>query len=752
MEALTSLNSTERSHALWGLWQGTIDPAAKTIDLTPLRIADFHLNALPFLEPPPLLNLTLESLEFNGDFIEADIGLRHPFLGLTEFTGFDVCGVFISNGSVSGFSDAGIVMAGQGDTRLVNPDGITRWWNPAEFPHGKTMFGYKEGLLGTPDSTADYNSTLNPYKYFCDALGPNDPLSTVPLAKRGMFSPGQKNIRHYTLHLGAGLIFNYAVDASWEFPQGSKPWIAPDDFSPSANRPEAWRADVTEVSNTLWNDGSSGGGSLSLSIDVYDWFNPELNTMTVESPNNFDPVGPIGPSGGGVGYSTFEVDITNATPQQQDSIDLLITVNCEEEGYGGFLPGKTVAAYFLHTATVGENNCANFSVTGAIPPTAAAGTKYIGFTVQGINFQDGPNLAVDIVDGPTVLASGESVMWVNSTTITCDLDFCAVKQGGHDLRVTNGCDPISYGSMAYTVTSDPLKNMNLRPGHVVRDLGVRAFTALGVDPSGEPYVLFDDGQLWIYNADYSSGTYKITNILLDFIDVTNPNEATMGDSTGDSQYIYMPDTNSFFTAGYAGSMMDVTACLPPGGLGDRHYYWQNAGTYILSSRRTVGAHGGNIAGFYIVGTGPGLVNLSAFRALHTSHTNSDPYYTMWCYALEGPPEYAIERYDYYATGGSHSCAFDKTICGSKGDGHNQLNDPKDISGDADDNIYVLDIYSTSQPVVKVYDKDGNYLCEFGDSVSISGTPLRLDVDEGDGEVHVAHTKGVSVFRKCEIPF
>ena len=350
MEALTSLNSTERSHALWGLWQGTIDPAAKTIDLTPLRIADFHLNALPFLEPPPLLNLTLESLEFNGDFIEADIGLRHPFLGLTEFTGFDVCGVFISNGSVSGFSDAGIVMAGQGDTRLVNPDGITRWWNPAEFPHGKTMFGYKEGLLGTPDSTADYNSTLNPYKYFCDALGPNDPLSTVPLAKRGMFSPGQKNIRHYTLHLGAGLIFNYAVDASWEFPQGSKPWIAPDDFSPSANRPEAWRADVTEVSNTLWNDGSSGGGSLSLSIDVYDWFNPELNTMTVESPNNFDPVGPIGPSGGGVGYSTFEVDITNATPQQQDSIDLLITVNCEEEGYGGFLPGKTVAAYFLHTA------------------------------------------------------------------------------------------------------------------------------------------------------------------------------------------------------------------------------------------------------------------------------------------------------------------------------------------------------------------------------------------------------------------
>jgi len=44
-----------------------------------------HLNALKFLDPPALLNLTLEAVQFNGSLISADIGLRHPFLGLTNF-------------------------------------------------------------------------------------------------------------------------------------------------------------------------------------------------------------------------------------------------------------------------------------------------------------------------------------------------------------------------------------------------------------------------------------------------------------------------------------------------------------------------------------------------------------------------------------------------------------------------------------------------------------------------------------------
>jgi len=341
------------THQLWGLWQFTADPARGTLDVVPLRTGEMHINALPFLEPPVLVNVTLESLKFDGNIVEADIGIRHPFLGLSEFTGFDVCGVLITNGSVSGFEDTDLVMAGEGDTRLLNPDGWTRWWNPAQFPIGNTMFNYKEGLLGTPDSTADYNCTLNGYKLFCDELtDPNAPIGDVDMTSRCVFSAGQKNIRHYTIELGsAGLIFNYAVDASWQFPDGPPPWTIPDDFGPNANRVEAWNMSITEIDNTLWNDGTNNGGDLSLLIDVWDHYNAGLNTVKVESGGNFDAASSSAPIDGGEGYSTYQIDITDATPAA-GSIELFITIASEAVGYQDLLPAKPVAAYFKHSVTV----------------------------------------------------------------------------------------------------------------------------------------------------------------------------------------------------------------------------------------------------------------------------------------------------------------------------------------------------------------------------------------------------------------
>jgi len=369
------------NRALLGFWQGIIDPDGETIDFVKMRETSLHLNALVFLESPPLVNVTLDSLEFNGDVIEADIGLRHPFTGLDQFTGFDVCGLFISNGSVNSFADTDLVMSGEGETRLLNPDGYSRWWNPSEFPvNDGTIFSYNDGLLGTPDSIADFNNTLNGYKYFCDDLDdPNDPMTDVTQAKRGLFSAGQKNVRHYTIKLGtSGLIFNYAIDACWQFPKGSSPWTVPDDFGPNANRPEAWNISVTEVTNTLWNDGNEMGGNLTLSIDVYDWFNPGLNTVRVESPGNFTLTESATPVGGGEGYSTYQIEITDATPAE-DSIDLLVSVVNDTIDYGGFLPGKPVTAYFTQFADVSGEPVQN--VTGWVR-TWGAGGQDRGYDVE----------------------------------------------------------------------------------------------------------------------------------------------------------------------------------------------------------------------------------------------------------------------------------------------------------------------------------------------------------------------------------
>jgi len=364
------------SHSCWGFYQFVCDSQTETIDIIPLREAYMHLNALPFLEPPALVNLSLESLEFNEDLIEADIGLRHPFLGLDEFSGFDVSGIVISNGSYSGYSDTDINIAGPGDFYLANADGHARWWNPEEFPvNDGTMFAYNDGLLGAPDSLFDFNSTINGYKYFADGLDPDDPVTDMNTANRGLFSAGQKNIRHYTLDMGtAGLIFNYAIDACWVFPDGPSPWVAPDDFAPEANRIEPYLVDVTETVNTLWHDGSSFGGQLSLDIDIYDWYNIDQDWLRVESPGAFTSADLTMPVDGNEQYSTFHADFTTVTLDSSDDLMILITAFTEDYGFQDFIPGVTTAAYKVHYAEVSDEP------SGPAPTAVADSIPLIGFT------------------------------------------------------------------------------------------------------------------------------------------------------------------------------------------------------------------------------------------------------------------------------------------------------------------------------------------------------------------------------------
>ncbi len=361
-EGIDSINPSEDTrysaashHGLWGLWQFVADPETQSLEYSELRTGGMHVNVVPLLEPPPLLNLTLEYLEFNGSLITCDIGLRHPFLGLTEFTGYDVCGILISSGSVTGFTDPDLRMAGEGDLRLLNPDGYTRWWNPSEFPNDGTMFGYTDGLLGAPDSFANYNTTLNGYKYFCDDLDADDDLSLIDPQGRGMFTPGQKNVRRYEIDLGeAGLIFNYAIDACWEFPQGEYPWVAPDDFSPNANRPEPYRLSISEIDKTLFYDPEEemAEGEVTLLIDVYDWYDADLNTISVECGSIFTPLNTAVPIGGGNGYSTYQFDILDAQPTTAGPIDLFITAASADVGYQDLVPGKQVASYFKYVMDV----------------------------------------------------------------------------------------------------------------------------------------------------------------------------------------------------------------------------------------------------------------------------------------------------------------------------------------------------------------------------------------------------------------
>ena len=352
-----------------GLWQFEADPTAGTLDATPLREAAMHLNALPFLEPPPLYYLTIESpVEFSGNLVDVDIGLRHPFPGLKEFTGFDARGIIITSGNKSGFHDSGIRYAGPGSTRLLNADGLTRWWNPKEFPYeqGSTIFGYVDGLLGTPDSTAHFSSTINGFKYYSDDLGVDDGLEKLNPEHRGYFTAGKKNVRHYTIELGtAGLVFNYAVDASWEFPLDKPPNVnVPESFGLEANAPEPFRLKVVETDNSLWRQGTSFGGSLSLGLSVFSFRNTaNMSVVTIEAPgyfgykefNNLQ----------GDGYTAAVTANLSPTNLPVKEVTLLIGAQSPEIGYQNKLPGKPITSYCLYTAAVSPTK-------PIVPPVAIA--------------------------------------------------------------------------------------------------------------------------------------------------------------------------------------------------------------------------------------------------------------------------------------------------------------------------------------------------------------------------------------------
>ncbi len=361
------------THSLLGMYTFVIDPALGTIDIIPLRESALHLNALKFLEPPPNLHLSLVNPpQINGNILDVDIGLRNPYLGLDQFTGFDVCGIFITHGSLSGFHDPDLIMPGDGDTRLLNPDGYTRWWNPSEFPHGETIFCYKDGLLGTPALEAGFNCTINGYKYFADDLEANDPLTSLATGNRGMFSSGQQNVRHYSIDLSGGLIFNYAVDACWAIPQGDIPYDIPDDFPQKANRSEAYNVIITELENSLYHDEITGisGGRLKLQIDTRDHFNAQDNVVYVESLAAL-PYEEADQLGGGDDSCMYEVELVGYGLIEHGSGELLITVQSEAMHYGGLLPDEPVCSYFTHTFTIADEGPKGWARTWGsevIPP------------------------------------------------------------------------------------------------------------------------------------------------------------------------------------------------------------------------------------------------------------------------------------------------------------------------------------------------------------------------------------------------
>jgi hypothetical protein len=334
-------------HALLGLWTMVLDPLTNSLEPIPMRDAAFHLNALRFLEPPPPVNIFLSNIQFDGEILDVDVQLNHPFPGFPKYSGFDVNGIVIGHGSISGFDDPDILIGGEGNTRLINADGLSRWWNPSEFPYNPEvkMWGYIDGNKGVPNSTAGYNAILNGYKYYADGLGPDDSLSSLDLSMRGVFSAGTGNTRHYKIEMDNGFVFNYAVDAVWELPV-EDPVIIPDSFPESANRAEPYFLSAQLSVNTLEYDISTGitEGVLGIEVLCADWFDADKNILRMESPGNFDPVQTSVVTEWSADYPKYYLEVIDPDLSALDPFPVWISAESDQP-YDIFLPGKNAATY-----------------------------------------------------------------------------------------------------------------------------------------------------------------------------------------------------------------------------------------------------------------------------------------------------------------------------------------------------------------------------------------------------------------------
>jgi hypothetical protein len=140
---------------LWGYWSVSIDPLAGTVEIVPLRGAQFSVNVTNFLQPPAgkTANLGIAVTDvsewMSEGKLKVDVRLTHPFPGLDQYTGHDVRGIFIAPGDASSNFNHNVLFTSLSEDhpRLLNADGLTRWWNPPEFTGGAPIFSYIPGKL-----------------------------------------------------------------------------------------------------------------------------------------------------------------------------------------------------------------------------------------------------------------------------------------------------------------------------------------------------------------------------------------------------------------------------------------------------------------------------------------------------------------------------------------------------------------------------------------------------------------------------
>ena len=270
-------SGAESGRFVRGMWQCRVPADHASVEIVPLRISEWHFNALKFLEDSPVGScITVSDVKkWNPNELSVDIRIRHPLSDNLNFTVFDVRGIFISPGTYQLPESGRVIAWGDDLPRLFTADGYTSLFNPTEFPEDGPLPDLLKYYPGDMATGGNLSSTLNPF------------MAYLETSKRGAFLPSDNYTRTYDIMAPDGAFeFGYAVDASWNNP--GKQVIHPVyDFPPSANAVEATRIYVT-IEPGLASD---PGSSTLVDVQVHDQQGPQtISTVTLEAPDLFQGV------------------------------------------------------------------------------------------------------------------------------------------------------------------------------------------------------------------------------------------------------------------------------------------------------------------------------------------------------------------------------------------------------------------------------------------------------------------------------
>jgi len=271
--ASTQAGQTSNRYTL-GLWGVSVDDTHTSVEVIPLRAAEFHLNATKLLEGGMCVDcLQIGNLQVIApDEIWLDLTIRHPVEENLTFTGFDPRAIFISAGNYLFPESERLVSTGDDLPRLLNPDGFTALFNPTQFPTDSSLPAILKYWPGQYATGGDLTATLNPF------------LAYAIDQPRRMFTPGAEEARTVKLQLPSGGIqFGYAVDVSWVDP-GFPVTDPENDFPDEANVIEPYQVS-THLCDVLTPE---PGNTTCLTVNV--WSHQQaasIGPVSLEAPELF---------------------------------------------------------------------------------------------------------------------------------------------------------------------------------------------------------------------------------------------------------------------------------------------------------------------------------------------------------------------------------------------------------------------------------------------------------------------------------